>query len=89
MGPRRATAEHYAQSRLVGSRSRIMPRPVTKQMLLTKHIAPIETPPLLLWGRIQSQDGGQQPLFAASPTYIYTHTHAHPNQYGTLIKAGE
>lgn len=74
MGPRRATAEHCAQSRLVRSRSRIMPRPATKQMLLTKHITPIETPPLLLWGLIQSQDGGEQPLFSASPTYIHTHT---------------
>lgn len=74
MGPRRATAEHCAQSRLVRSRSRIMPRPVTKQMLLTKHITPIETPPLPLWGLIQSQDGGEQPLFSVSPSYIHTHS---------------
>ncbi len=77
MGPRRATAEHCAQSRLVRSRSRIMPRPVTKQMLLTKHITPIETPPLPLWGLIQSQDGGEQPLFQRLPaTSTHTHTYA-------------
>ncbi len=26
---------------------------------------------------------------SASPTYIHTQTHTHPDQYGTLIRAGE
>lgn len=83
MGSHRTTAEHSTHCRLVHSRLGITVHPVTKQMLLTKHITPMKRPPTFPLLPFREKDGREHstpPLLSLS---YQAHTLAPSNQYRT------